>query len=302
MVQFIKQPSHIVESLSKPIYVFDADISVKNVDQKVVESFGEEWSKFNDFDMDELNKIGAEYFNICLPYLNKETYAMDMGCGTGRWSKYLSDKVRFIEAVDPSVAIYSAEKLLGNTDNVRLSQAFVDNLPFPDGSFDFVMSVGVLHHIPNTKKAMQSCVDKLKNGGIFYAYLYYNLENRGILFKTIFHCADGIRRIVSILPSKIKKVICDALAILLYMPFVLLSRFFYFLGLQKISDKIPLSAYRNKNFYIIRNDALDRFGTSLEQRFSKDEIRKMMEEVGLEDIIFGNAAPFYHMVGKKKYS
>jgi 2-polyprenyl-3-methyl-5-hydroxy-6-metoxy-1,4-benzoquinol methylase len=33
--------------------------------------------------------------------------------------------------------------------------------------FDFAMSIGVLHHIPNTQKAMNNCVKKVKLGGYF---------------------------------------------------------------------------------------------------------------------------------------
>ena len=36
----------------------------------------------------------------------------------------------------------------------------------------------------------------------------------------------------------------------------------------------------------MRTDARDRFGTPLEQRFTKSEIKKMMEEAGLEKIKF----------------
>jgi hypothetical protein len=60
-----------------------------------------------------------------------------------------------------------------------------------------------------------------------------------------------------------------------------------------------LSAYHNKSFFVIRNDALDRFGTPLEQRFSKIEIKQMMEKAGLTNIIFSNNMPYWHAVGQK---
>ena len=50
---------------------------------------------------------------------------------------------------------------------------------------------------------------------------------------------------------------------------------------------------------IIRNDALDRFGTPLEKRFSKKQIHEMMEEAGLDDIIFSPNEPYWHAIGKK---
>ena len=63
-------------------------------------------------------------------------------------------------------------------------------------------------------------------------------------------------------------------------------------------DNFPLSQYRHNSFYVMRNDALDRFGTRLEKRFSKKEIQEMMERGGLEDITFSTTS-FWTAVGTK---
>jgi hypothetical protein len=68
---------------------------------------------------------------------------------------------------------------------------------------------------------------------------------------------------------------------------------------KKLGSKIPLSYYSNKSLNVIRNDALDRFGTPLEQRFSKKQIIQMMENSGLHDITFSNNEPYWHVVGRK---
>ena len=52
-------------------------------------------------------------------------------------------------------------------------------------------------------------------------------------------------------------------------------------------------------FYSLRTDALDRFGTKLEQRFTKSEIEEMMIKSGLSMIKFSKHAPFYCAVGIK---
>jgi hypothetical protein len=72
------------------------------------------------------------------------------------------------------------------------------------------------------------------------------------------------------------------------------------LALEKIGmnvDNIPLNSYRNKAFYSLRTDALDRFGTKLEQRFSKNQITEMMLEAGLERIEFRDKDPFWCALG-----
>jgi hypothetical protein len=63
---------------------------------------------------------------------------------------------------------------------------------------------------------------------------------------------------------------------------------------------IPLSPYRYRSFYSMRTDALDRFGTRLEQRFSRDEIHAMMTQAGLTDIRFSDAPPFWVACGRKR--
>jgi ubiquinone/menaquinone biosynthesis C-methylase UbiE len=297
--EFIRPPQNIIQRSKRKIYVFD--IEGQNIDRKVVDEFGNEWLKFYLHDDDLVKKGGEEYFDILTSeMINSDTYALDVGCGTGRWTKYLAPKVGFIEAVDPSEAVFAADKLLGDLQNVRLSKASIETLPFADEAFDFVMSIGVLHHIPNTKRALIDCVKKVKPGGYFFVYLYYNLDRRGPVYKALFYSSDAIRRIVSRLPAKIKHFVCDILAVVFYMPFILLGRLFKKLGFKELATRMPLHGYQNRSFFMIRNDALDRFGTRLEQRFSKQQVIAMMEEAGLMDIIISPGIPFYHAVGRKK--
>ncbi len=297
--EFTRSPEKIIKTKEREIFVFD--IEGKNIDYKVVNEFGDEWLKFYEHDDDLVKKGGEEYFDILNNQIvNSNTYALDIGCGTGRWTKYLAPKVGFIEAVDPSNAIFAADKLLENIKNVRLSKASIETLPFADETFDFVMSIGVLHHIPNTRQALIDCVKKVKRGGYFFIYLYYNLERRGPFYKALFKSSDWVRKIVSRLPGRIKHFVCDVLAIIFYMPFILVGRFFKFLGFKDLAKRIPLHGYQNRSFFMIRNDALDRFGTRLEQRFSKKQVVEMMEAAGLTDIVISPGIPFYHAVGKKK--
>ncbi|MEO8406038.1 MAG: class I SAM-dependent methyltransferase [Chitinophagaceae bacterium] len=296
---YTQQPSRQYSGNNKTISEFISGES-NNVDDKVVESFGEEWTKFSSFDEAEVDKIGDLYFDI-LPaeIYSADTSVLDVGCGTGRWTKYLAKRVGLIDAVDPSEAILAADKFLKDFPNVRLTKATSEALPFADNTYDMVMSIGVLHHIPDTQKAMMDCVSKVKRGGYFYTYLYYSLDNRGMIFKSIFWLSNLLRRMISKFPAGVKKITCDILAVIIYMPFILMARFLHAIVLKKIATRIPLSIYRDKSFFIIRNDSLDRFGTPLEQRFSRAQIQDMMSKCGLSDIKFSEAAPYWHAIGKK---
>ena len=96
---------------------------------------------------------------------------------------------------------------------------------------------------------------------------------------------------------KLKSLICNLIATIVYLP---LSYLYKFLKLIKINVRsLPLSFYADKSFYIMRTDALDRFGTK-ENRFLKTEIEKLLLENGFKDIVFSPKEPFWHVIAKKK--
>jgi SAM-dependent methyltransferase len=298
MLQYSKDPISVIQLGNKPISVFA--INGDNLEEDVVHAFGEEWSKFSNFTEEMIESFAVDYFDIVTEdMVNSNTHMMDVGCGTGRWSKYFSSRAGFIDAVDPSIAIYSAEQLLGDIQNIRLTKASIDTLPFADESFDFIMCVGVLHHTPNPAEAMKKCVAKLKKGGFFYCYLYHNLEAKSLFSRLLFNAGERVRKIISFLPKKLKQLSCDIIAVVIYMPFILLTRLLNWIGLQKLALRIPLSVYHDKSFFIVRNDSLDKFGTKLEYRYSKLEITKMLTDSGICGLIFSEKKPYYHVVGQK---
>lgn len=303
MINYLSVPDNLIETDYGSIAEFTSYDGETNVDEKVIEDFGDEWLKFNDFENDELEKIGKDYFDIIdgLNIINSESIVLDAGCGTGRWSKVLCNKVKFIEAIDPSNAVVAAKRLLKNENSIRVTKANIDTIPFADNTFDLVMSVGVLHHIPNTQDALTKLVQKIKSGGYFYGYLYYNFENRGVFFKTLFWLSNLLRKGISKSPSIIKGTICDIIALVIYFPCAKIARLikWVFEG-KKYYQNIPLSYYYDKSLMIMRNDALDRFGTRLEKRYSKSNIIELSEKCGLTDIKFSDREPYWHFIAKKE--
>jgi hypothetical protein len=156
----------------------------------------------------------------------------------------------------------------------------------------------VLHHVPDTAKAIQSCVALLKPGAPFQVYLYYAFDNRSPLFKFIWRCSDLLRRAICKLPSTLKHLVTDILAVLVYFPLARFSLLAERLGMAVAS--IPLSYYRSHSFYTMRTDSRDRFGTPLEQRFTRKEIASMMDTAGLGEVRFSDLAPYWCAVGIKR--
>ena len=64
-------------------------------------------------------------------------------------------------------------------------------------------------------------------------------------------------------------------------------------------SNMPLSDYRRKTFYLMSTDALDRFGTKLEQRFSKKEISEMLSNAGFGNITFSENTPYWTCISYK---
>ena len=298
MLPFISNPSRVLKSNGFCISDFSNN-DENNLDQTTVYSFGNEWNKFNSFSEEDINTAGKQYFDLVKEEMvGKDKIALDLGCGSGRWSKYISSRIGFIEAIDPSDSVYAAAGLLKECSNIRISKASSSNIPFADESFDFILSLGVLHHIPDTLKAMQDAAKKLKKNGYFLIYLYYDLDNRGFFFRFIFNLSTHLRKQISKLSPSWKNFTCDLIAVLVYLPLVLLSKFVSIFAKEQYK-KLPLSYYVDKSFQIIRNDALDRFGTPLEQRFTREKIKEMMQKSGLSNIIFSEQAPYWHAIGTK---
>lgn len=275
-------------------------LNTKNIDPKTVASFGDEWSRFDQSSMseDEAEKVFKEYF-AAFPWdtLPVESEGFDMGCGSGRWARWVAPRVGRLHCIDPSGAIEVARKALAGFGNVEFHRASVDDPHIPPNSQDFGYSLGVLHHVPDTAAAIRSCVALLKPGAPLLLYLYYAFDNRPAWFRALWRVSDGLRRIVYRLPAGLKHAVTNVIAAVVYWPLARLSGALERLGIA--AHAIPLSYYRKHTFYTMRTDARDRFGTPLEQRFTKVQIESMMRAAGLKEIRFSEGAPYWCAVGVK---
>lgn len=272
-----------------------------NLDDKTVHGFGEEWTRFDQTDVpkQELEEMFRQYFKI-FPWsaVNKKSIGFDMGCGSGRWAVIMSEKIGVLHCIDASPeALKVAERNLLGRANCRFHLASVDALPLEDSSMDFGYALGVLHHVPNTLEGVKACAKKLKPGAPFLIYLYYAFDNRPGWFVSIWKTSDVVRRLISRLPFSLRYWVSQLIALLVYYPLAKIALLLNKMGLSV--DSFPLSNYRYRSLYTMRTDALDRFGTRLEQRFAAKQIRQMMEDAGLERIEFCDTPPYWCALGYK---
>jgi len=274
---------------------------MNNLDAKTVEGFGDEWSRFDQAgaSASELSELFDAYFAV-FPWasLPPNAVGFDAGCGSGRWARLVAPRVGTLHCVDASErALAVTRRNLAGLDNIAFHAASVAAMPLSDGSMDFGYSLGVLHHVPDTQSAIDACVRKLKRNAPFLLYLYYAFDNRPAWFRALWQASDLARRAVSRMPARARFVASQALAASVYWPLARSARALERLGADV--DAFPLSAYRNRSFYVMRNDALDRFGTRLEQRFTREQMQRMMERAGLERVKFHDGVPYWCAVGFK---
>lgn len=267
-----------------------------NISNDVVSSFGYEWSRFDNSDLPEpvLNNIWEDYFDIfpwdSLP--NGGGTGADIGCGSGRWAQFVSKKVDKLYLIDPSSkALDVAKKNLRKSKNVSFFVSSVNDMPIKDEALDFAYSLGVLHHVPDIKTAFKLINKKLKVGAPFLVYLYYAFDNKPYWYRVIWKASDGIRNVVSKFPYRIRYQISQFFAYTVYFPMSFIGGLLSKAGI--LPNNWPLAYYIGKPIYIMRNDSLDRFGTSLENRFSKKQIVELFEDSGFSNVVFSDRQPYW---------
>jgi 2-polyprenyl-3-methyl-5-hydroxy-6-metoxy-1,4-benzoquinol methylase len=106
-------------------------------------------------------------------YIDKKV--LDAGCGTGEYSCWYANQGSYVTGVDLSEASlqkaseYAARE---GINNVKFEKQSVLKLNFPDASFDYVASMGVLHHTPDPRAGFEELCRVLRPGGVIVISLY----------------------------------------------------------------------------------------------------------------------------------
>jgi len=276
-----------------------------NMDNDVIKSFGEEWKKFDYENIELNNDLDLQFKAYSLPIDFSEfdphsSVAADFGAGSGRWTIRLAPYFTKIYAIDPSPgSINVLEEKFKNSSKIKVLKESVGRNSILDDSLDLAMSLGVLHHLPDTAKGIEEIAKKIKTGGMLWCYLYYKLENKPRFYRILFRTSVSVRLLVSHMPYSWRRVFADMIAFMIYLPLARLARWLEMRS--KNVANFPLHHYANMPFLMMRNDALDRFGTQLEQRFSREEISQMLGRAGfdLTSLSFSEAEPFWTFSVKK---
>jgi SAM-dependent methyltransferase len=242
-------------------------------------SFGYEWTHFNDWRPSGDTNFNDYFQGLDLASLG-EAVVLDAGCGMGRHARQIAPHVRRVIAVDFSRAIDQAAHNTAGLPNVDCVQADLLALPLEDGAFDFVYSLGVLHHLDETERALRGLVRKLRPGGRLRIYMYWKRHGwSGAMLRLV----TATRELTTRMPFPALRAACRVLSLGLFGIVVLPYRALSAAGVRA-HEQWPLFVYTKYPFGVLYNDQFDRFSAPIEKRYDADELRRLLEAIGLRDV------------------
>jgi len=238
------------------------------------ESFGYQWNTFAQAQLDSANgtkrsrDMFVEKTGIPLASL-AGARVLDAGCGMGRFAEVCIEAGAEVHAIDLSTAVEAAARNLGHRPNASFYQADILQLPFKDGSFDIIYSIGVLHHTPSTKQAFLALTRLLRPGGRIAIWVYSTKLRRLI-------GGEVMRVVTSRLPKDLLLQACRV-AIPLYhlhrLPVV---------GLVS-SALVPTSMNPDPQWRWL--DTFDWYSPRYQWKHTYAEVEGWFREAGLTDIV-----------------
>ncbi|MEO1999071.1 MAG: methyltransferase domain-containing protein [Planctomycetaceae bacterium] len=141
------------------------------VSQQHLASFGLQWNRYEvAHDQEDRDTFQAKT-GVSADAL-RGLRVLDAGCGGGRYTRLASLAGASVCAADQSTAVEKAQQLAGDATNTFFLQADLKRLPFRPAAFDFVFSIGVMHHDVETRAVFDAVASMVKPGGRLAVWLY----------------------------------------------------------------------------------------------------------------------------------
>jgi SAM-dependent methyltransferase len=261
-------------------------------------SFGFEWTRFPEM-YKEWQQSFLNYMQPHGPEFFRGKKVLDAGCGNGRFAYYASKYGAEVWAIDLGPAVQVARRNTEKSGNVQVIQADLHDPPFAFESFDFIYSIGVLHHLPDPESAFQNLLSYLKPGGEIQIYLYWKPEGQPIK-RGLLAFVGLARQVTRRLPHSFIYALAFPAAVAAYIffvwPFRILKRIPI---LTNFAEKLPMKQYASFPFRVCVNDQLDRFSAPIENRYTRQEVTDWLNRAGLEAI---DTQPAFGWVGSGRKS
>jgi SAM-dependent methyltransferase len=225
------------------------------------------------------------YFQFFSPEFFNGKLVLEAGSGMGRHTYFLAQCARQVVAIDLGEAIWVTAAHVAGRHNVHLFQADIDHPPFQLGSFDFVCSIGVLHHLPNPEAGFQHLVRCLRPGGTLHVYLYWALEDSPAWKRAMLALVSAFRCLTVRIPYALLEKLAWLMAVVGYFSFSLPYRYLSrWPTTHSLVKNFPLQRYAKDGFRVCYNDQFDRLSAPLEHRFTRDQVLDLFARAGLVDV------------------
>jgi SAM-dependent methyltransferase len=230
-----------------------------------LESFGNQWTRFEVAHDDEDRATFTAKTGVCLEELSGQL-VLDAGCGGGRYSKICSEAGATVIGADHTRAVEKARALCSVSSQAHFLQADLKHLPLEPGSFDFVFSIGVMHHDADTRKVFDAVAKMVRPGGRYSVWLYRRNQWWQELINT------GLRSLTSRLPSSLLIPFCHLGAILGGIPVI--NRM-----LNKVINFSAHPCYENRVC-----DTFDWWAPKYQYHHTVEELSSWFRDAGFEQI------------------
>jgi SAM-dependent methyltransferase/uncharacterized protein YbaR (Trm112 family) len=206
---------------------------------------------------------------------------LDAGCGGGAdLRRFWKQGIRII-GLDLSAGVDTIARMGDIPSHGDLVQGDLQRMPFKPGTFDFIYSFGVLHHLPNPEEGFVALSEGLKPGAALITYLYELFDDRPQVARSILWGIRQIRRVSAWIPPRMLYGCCWLLVPFVWAVFAVPARILSLLGVQKAA-RLPFS--HTIRWPVLAADLYDRFAPPVEHRLSEKQVRELYARCGLERV------------------
>ena len=200
---------------------------------------------------------------------------LDVGCGMGRFADVATRWGAHVVGVDLSLAAEVAARNMAGRE-ATIFQADVFHLPFAPESFDFIYSIGVLHHTPDCERAFKMLPGLLKPGGRIAIWLYSGYNNW-------YKMSDVYRKLTRRMSPRLLHRLCYGVVPLYGIHQVL--RKIPLVGRPAsgaLAYAIPMAFHPNRTWRIL--DTFDWYSPWYQSKHTYEEVFRWFESCGLDDL------------------
>ena len=246
--------------------------------ERTFASFGYEWNAFDEV-RGEDESFAAVYFrDVDLAGLAGKV-GLDAGCGKGRYTRFLAQHLEAEVALDGSSAAEAAARNLADLPGATVVRSDLRDAPFAPGSFDFISSLGVLHHLDDPFAGFERLLTFLAPKGQVLLYLYSRPEGAG--FRSVMlSAATALRKLTTRLSHPALKALSTPIAAVLWGAFVVPGAWGEQHGVKPLAG-LPMDAYRGKPFRSLVLDTFDRLSAPVEYRYTWSDLQPWFDRTGL---------------------